>query len=836
MSKKIYKIFEDVEVKAKLLDKCWKNFSTEISQHLPDTYQPEMQELSGKLEEALTKLGDELRNPTLTLATTGTTSSGKSTLVNLLCGAEIVPVAVSEMSAGAVTIEYSKEKSLIIHETPGSLWECGEWQGITEEKIYERLKGVMISYIDNRETQPNLACPQSTIFYPFRLLKESQLELPEGTRVRILDLPGLAYVGDEGNANIIKQCREALCIVTYNSSETDSQKVKSLLQEVVQQVKDLGGSPARMLFVLNKIDVFRADGDWPDPENRFVEKSIKSIKTELTDQLREYTEEIENLQVVKLSTWPALLSLQIQNNDEIYSVEACTKADSHFNGLIKDILQDLPRNTQKWNRHDRKRVAEALWKKSYGEEFQQNLKNHITQNFPQLVIPQIIEDFNITAGNAITEWALQTTTAILNSSEERYQEECEKISHIKSALTSFLEISDRNLKKPFEKLETKIKQVLAETSDDDPVNYIREIITELQGVKPYNDLKEKLYPLFGWSSELKKGLKQILEAVAKSLETGRVDLDNLNFKRANVIQVNLLARNLNRLINLGYTASVAKSGETREARTDAEKEKLKQLNEELNELALHLNIVINDVLQQICTQELNRIYQSVSELFSCHLSYLEEGTNERASNMAIKFPDSQLSKVEDKLEFKFQFRAGFTITKGTYLEKKETLDTGYGTNQSQITIQEAHRRNTQGKSGWDWLGGTVKGFFNDFILEGVVEKKKYIDYTPRPSDNGLIPSLGNLLENWILQAEDAEVEIIKEITKWLLKQIDCLKKNVDKIQNDVIDRYEERLDKANQEIIISNEKEKNVWLPMQQKAQDLAKEFSGLGTFLKEEH
>jgi peptidoglycan hydrolase CwlO-like protein len=117
-----------------------------------------------------------------------------------------------------------------------------------------------------------------------------------------------------------------------------------------------------------------------------------------------------------------------------------------------------------------------------------------------------------------------------------------------------------------------------------------------------------------------------------------------------------------------------------------------------------------------------------------------------------------------------------------------------------------------------------------------VEKKKYIDYTPRPTDNGVIPSLRDLLESWILQAEDAEVKIVRQITKWLLEQIDCLKKNIDKIQNDVIDRYEERLDKANQEITISNEKEKNVWLPMQQKAQDVAEEFSGLGTFLKGEY
>ncbi|MEG5019654.1 MULTISPECIES: dynamin family protein [unclassified Microcoleus] len=622
MSKQLYKVFDEVEFKAQLLAKYWNNFYTEISEHLPDTYQPEMQELSIKLDEALSNLVDQLRNPTLTLATTGTTSSGKSTLVNLLCGAEIVPVAVSEMSAGAVTIEYSKEKSLIIHETPGALWECGEWRGIREEKIYQRLYEAMISYIENREKQPNLACPQSTIFYPFRLVKESKLELPEGTRVKILDLPGLAYVGDQGNANVIQQCREALCIVTYNSAETDAQKVKCLLQEVVQQVKDLGGSPARMLFTLNRIDVFRADRNWPDTENRFVENAIGSIKSELTDQLKEYTEDIEKLQVVKLSTWPALLALQIQNHDEIFSVDACKKADNNFNGLIdEDILEDLPRNVQKWSRHDRSRVAEALWQKSYAEEFQQNLKEHITQHFPQLVIPQIIERFNLAAGNAVAEWATQTTTAILNSSEERYQEECEKISDIRSKLEKLLETCDTNLKQPFEKLDTKVKQVLAKQSQDDVVNYIRTIIVELQQEEPYKKLGEKLFPLHSWEKEFQKGINQVLEAVAKSLETGRVDLDSPNLKRANVLNVNLLARNLNRLVNLGYTASVAKEGKTMEARTEADKNKLKQLNEELNELAIHLNIVIQDVLKQISSQELNRIHQAVSELFRCHLSY-----------------------------------------------------------------------------------------------------------------------------------------------------------------------------------------------------------------------
>ena len=801
MSSKLYKIFEDVEVQAKLLAKYWNNFYTEISQHLPETYQPEMKELSGQLEQALASLVNELRNPTLTLATAGTTSSGKSTLVNLLCGAEIVPVAVSEMSAGAVTIEYSDEKSLVIHETPGAVWECGEWRGISEEEIYQHLYQAMISYIDNREKQPNLACPQSLIRYPFRLLKEAKLDLTKGTRVRIMDLPGLAYVGDEGNASIIRQCREALCIVTYNSAETDPQRVRSLLQEVVEQVKDLGGSPARMLFVLNRIDIFQEDRNPIETEHRFVTDAVLNIKKELTEQLKEYTEEIENLQVVRLSTRPALLALQIKSDDDVYSTEACRKAKKFSGALLEDILEDLVGNPQKWSKHDRNRVAEALWEKSYAEEFQQNLGEHINRHFPELVIPQAIERFNVAGGNAVAEWMTQTTTAILNSSEEFYQQECANIAQIRSLLERFLEISDTKLREPFERVDAKIKQVLAEQSEDDPVLYLESTISELKNVEPYNLLGEKLYPLYGWRRELGQGINQVLESIAKSLESGKIDLEGANLKKANYLNVNLLERNLNRLVNLGYTDSVAKEGKTIEARVDDEKVKVKQLNEELNELAIHLNIVMEDVLNQISHQELNRMYQAVVELFNCHLSYLEKGSNDIAPNVAVKFPESQLSKVDGQPKFNLKFQAGFAVTQGTWQE----------------SVQEAVRKRVWWKL---WLGKGTK-----------YETK----YETRSSDNVEIPSVENLLTGWIVQAKEAELEIVNQIAQWLLEQIDCLKKNVNQIQSDIVDRYQERLDKANQEITLDYEKQRNVWQPMQEKAQNLAEEFSNLETLLKEE-
>jgi len=104
MISNVHEIFASVRAKAEYFNHSWQQFSTEISGHLSVA---ELKELTDKLDTALETLRYELDNPVLTLATTGTTSSGKRTLVNLLCGAEIMPVAVSEMSAGAVTIEYN---------------------------------------------------------------------------------------------------------------------------------------------------------------------------------------------------------------------------------------------------------------------------------------------------------------------------------------------------------------------------------------------------------------------------------------------------------------------------------------------------------------------------------------------------------------------------------------------------------------------------------------------------------------------------------------------------------------------------------------------------------
>ncbi|MGI0479206.1 dynamin family protein [Geminocystis sp. CENA526] len=792
MTKKTYEVFQSVENKANLLAGYWDNFKAEIIQHLPESYHGEIEELSNNLEKSLGLLIDELRHPTLTLATTGTTSSGKSTLVNFLCGADIVPTAVSEMSAGSVTIEYSEEKVLIIEETTQASWECGEWRNISDEGIYQRLEQVMISYIDNKKNQSSLAYPKFLIHYPFRLFKEYERDLPRGVRVKLLDLPGLSYVGDETNMEVIRQCREALCLVTYNSQETDPQKVRSLLLQVVEQVKSLGGSPDRMLFILNKIDVFRNDRDWVESERRFVEKTTQSIKKELTEQLSEYTQEIENLKIIKLSTLPALFALQIRSDNQNDSTLACRDADRKCSQLIdEDILEDLPRKAENWSSQDKIRVAEDLWQKSYAGEFQEYLSLHITQHFPKLVIPQAIERFNVAAGNSIAQWAVQTTTAILNSSKENYQQESERIQYIEHSLNQFLQENNEDLRRPFEKLHQKCQEYLGQPNMEDLVMSLEGAVEELQKTDVYKQIANKLVPLYDWQEALSRGVNQILEAVSESLNNGKITLDSPHFKKADPESIVWLENNLRRLINSGYSYSIAKDGQEIEAKNDDDKKKLKEINDGLNELSSSLNQIVAQVLYKLSTQEINRMYEAVSELFKFHLAYLEKGGNDIAPNIIIRFPTSKLGQITKELNFlKLSFESKFDITPQEY------------------TVQY--------RSWKYWLG--------------IFRKKE-----TRSSDNAIVPSTKIIVTDWKKQLKKFEPDMLKQVVQWLLSQINDLTTNVEIVNNTILNQYRERLEKAIHEVTFDYQKQQNVWKPMQQKAKKLEQEFSQLGKLQEKE-
>ncbi len=789
MVKTATEIFSSIREQVEQISADWESFSAKVGAELPDSYQAELQQLATDLTDAKDVLCDELAHPTLILATTGTTSSGKSTLVNLLCGAEILPVAVQEMSAGVVTVEYSETPALAIHDTPGAIWECGRWENLSDADIYDRLDRLMKTYLQSKEDeQTGVACPQSTIYYPFRLVKESNLlDLPPGTTVKIMDLPGLAYVGDEGNAAVIRNSRDALCLVTYNSAETDRYKAAKLLDEVVEQVKELGGSPARMLFILNRIDVFRTDKDWPKSEERFTQRTEKDIKAKLADYLPEYKDEIEDIQIVKLSALPALLSLTIEGDRS-----AGTKLDKEFNFLIpEDILDDLPRNIEKWSGHDRQRVSDSVWKSAYADHFHTDLKSHIQVNFPQLIVPQIVSKFNDSVGYQLTEWASQTTRAFVNSSEDKYQQECQSIEQIKTDLTKFIKDRSAELKEPFDKIDSILNN---RNSTSDPVVQVEQVITKLKTSNGnYQSIAPKLAPIYDWRRAVTDCVQNTLDPVLNSLENGKILLDSQTFAATNKSYIVLLEGHLQDLIDLKYKT---KAGTEIEARTDAEKADLKRLNRKLNELASVLKLIIDDVVGQILGREMKRVQDAVETLFIFHLDLLKTGTEKIASDLGINFSESELIKVDFMGKTNFSFAAGFPVTMGTW-KKSEQVKTG--TQRIWWTL---------------WIA-----------KEDVYETQT----KELPSENANIPSIEDLALAWKLQKDCGEVEVLKQVAPWFQKQLARFNQSVDRFQSDTIDRYQQRLDQAYQENQLNYEAKMEIWEPLQAEAKEFATKLDRLG-------
>jgi len=103
----------------------------------------------------------------------------------------------------------------------------------------------------------------------------------------------------------------------------------------------------------------------------------------------------------------------------------------------------------------------------------------------------------------------------------------------------------------------------------------------------------------------------------------------------------------------------------------------------------------------------------------------------------------------------------------------------------------------------------------------------------RSSDNADIPNIVDLLKGWITQAQKAEYQIVRQMSQWFLDQINLLKKNVKEVQDEIIDRYEARLDKAHQEVEIDYERKKNVWEPIYRQSLGLRSEFVALPQILE---
>jgi len=549
-----------------------------------------------------------------------------------------------EMSAGVVNIHHSPDnkRQLTIHATEGAKWQCGEWYDLSDEQIRSQLTSVMDSFNSSKGIdQP--AAPIIDLTYPLACFNNPALLslscLPKTTQFKLRDLPGLRNKGDQTNKKEMEKCRDALCLVAYNMEETDENRRIDLVENILGQIKQMGGgSLSRMLFVLNRIDVFLKD---PEPErrrNEHISKVTAEITQILYDELPEHRDELAGLTYSKLSSLPALHAQRIKMDAD--RIQAAGELEANFKTLIDDeVLDDLPRKISAWKDHDFERISDDVWQNSFAAEFFATLDQHIQVNFPTLVIPSIVQRFQDEVKDAIGE-AARTCNVQLNNSEKDFVQICEELYRQNSDLRDFLQDARAALQKPFSCLKGS-----AENSHLDYGQRMEIFVFDLLDTEIYkfdlhdteiykNALTEnKLAPLTRWREGLQRSASHVLEGMKKSVLAGKRDFSGTNLGQFPGRLQDQLAAACN-----DYCKAINKNNES-------------DFDGQLNNFLYELNRVIDEVMAIQSGLENNRIHDAIELLMTKYLDYIRSGIKRIAPDWNFIISDYMLTTL-DKPEIK----------------------------------------------------------------------------------------------------------------------------------------------------------------------------------------
>jgi GTPase SAR1 family protein len=388
---------------------------------------------------------ERLENPTFRIATIGTTSSGKSTIVNALIGRKIAPIEHGEMSGGVLTLKHSPESKLIIEKTTDAAWETGEWTGLTDDDLYQRIRSVMHSYHKARQKREYVA-PQITAYVS--LLPACDpilLGLPPGIGVELIDLPGLKSVQDRTNlATIQQQVNKAFSLVALDYMQVDDSHRKRLLEELKKVVEYLQGRTDSMIFILNRVDQRGAD-DLP------LDVSINELRAEIKEvlslpELPDVLPFNARLLYYAQCAWGAGALNEPSTVDSKLRLENLEKMFQDCAGVIKlnlkgnkDLkywfleVEEKVENNEIIDDETMLKILIHSLEWSGGKELWQRFKVRVEESFDKLVIfPALVEVFeNYSALSQVLELLIQTRK-IYN--QEQVELEKEKIAKIRQDL------------------------------------------------------------------------------------------------------------------------------------------------------------------------------------------------------------------------------------------------------------------------------------------------------------------------------------------------------------------------------------------------------------------
>jgi len=605
--------------------KQWQDIKTAIVAMPENGYSEQLNATAETIETAITDFKNKLAHPTLTLAVTGTTSSGKSSLINLLCGADIMPCFEKETSAGIVTIHHATTDKceLIIHKTQGATWQCGSWADLSDSNIQEKLTACMETYNKHRTDANPPEFPKIDLTYPIACFTDKSLlglqGLPDSTQFKLLDLPGLKNVTDTLNKEVIKHCKEALCLVTYNMAEADDIKRKTLVKEVLEQVKLMGGSPNRMVFVLNRIDQFNKDDHAERIKNEQVTIVLNEIKSILAESLPQYQHQLETLSYSRLSSLPSLYAywLRPTHPQKRY---AANQLDNDFKRLTPAKEEFKKRSirldeSEDWQADDFTWVHDYVWQSSHADDFFQVLDDHIEAHFAALVLPPMIEDLKGKISFSVGEW-LRLANAEIAETEEECEDALTALKRQDEELTAFLDLAACTLTNSL-------------TGSSTLQNKCHELLTHY----PYTNLpNSSLAPLYLWAEDIRNEMNGILEKTWELLCNGNCTgtyVANLGRRRQSLEIV------CGDFKSMGYPIF----GDKIRATSDEEKRNFNNKKMELQKFAYDLGGILTEQLNKITVpQLLQRIEDVLEKLQVVHFRYLQSEINKIVPQWGLSLP------------------------------------------------------------------------------------------------------------------------------------------------------------------------------------------------------
>lgn len=244
------------ELKALLTDDkfCKRNFFQSLSEK-GETIESPLEIKRKKLISSIDEVCARLKNPCVLFTTLGTTTAGKSTLVNALCGKRIAPVHPDETSAGELRITHHKSSDYSCKITPhhNSTNTVKSKQYTIENEAYSAMFDEMFSYHAlEPNAKRNSKAPIFNITTSIKIGETKELfGIPDFIGVELLDLPGLASLDDQANIRVIQSnLRFSFPIVCLDYNEPKKDKRALLISFLTGLLQDNGTA----IFVLNKYD------------------------------------------------------------------------------------------------------------------------------------------------------------------------------------------------------------------------------------------------------------------------------------------------------------------------------------------------------------------------------------------------------------------------------------------------------------------------------------------------------------------------------------------------------------------------------------------------------